>query len=73
MEKHCNLCGAEMVLDKTFPGKSNKIKRRERYKCTDPTCLHEETIQPGNEEHWNQRELDFRQEFKLQAQRAKYC
>lgn len=71
MEKHCNLCGAEMILDKTFPGKVNKVKKRERYKCTDPSCLHEETIQPDNEEKFIQKEIIFREQFKLSQQIAK--
>ena len=71
MEKYCNLCGAEMVLDKTFPGKTNKLKKRERYKCTDPTCLHEETIQPDNEEANAMKDLTFREQYKITQKLAK--
>lgn len=71
MEKHCNLCGAEMLLDKVFPGKVNKVKKRERYKCTDPSCCHEETIQPSNEEAAVYKDITYREQFKKEKDLAR--
>lgn len=71
MEKRCNLCGAEMILSKTFPGKVNKVKKRERYTCTDPSCQHEETIQPENEESGALKDEFIREQIKKRKELAK--
>lgn len=71
MEKHCSLCGAEMLLDKVFPGKMKVVKRRERYKCTDNACNNEETIQPENEENAVYKEIVIRKQVNVRKYQAK--
>lgn len=57
----CQLCGALLKLDKVFPAKL-RVKKRERYKCTDPSCTYEENITPSSEAFFTRLEEDSRVE-----------
>ncbi len=58
MERICDLCGSILQLDKVFKGKAGGMTKRERWKCPDSSCNHEETIQPKNENRHNRENLE---------------
>jgi transposase-like protein len=71
--KYCPQCGTELKLDKIFKGSAGGMSKRERWKCTDQSCNHEETIQPSNKERHEREDRSLWQEQREENKRlSKY-